>query len=69
MNTFTVGQKVRITPKFAEGHEYSDGSYDAKVGVEGIVRIATHEGSDFALVDLPGEDFPWLFLPEELEAV
>lgn len=69
MTTFTKDQKVRITPKFAEGHEDSDGSYAAKVGVEGTVLDATHETSDFVNVAIPGEGFPWLFLPEELEAV
>lgn len=69
MNTFTKDQKVRITPKFAEGHEGSDNSYSAKVGVVGIVRDATHAESTFVNVAIPGEGFPWLFLPEELEAV
>jgi len=69
MNTFKAGQKVRITPKFAEDHDDSDGSYTAKVGVEGTVQPPSHDESVYVAVQLPGEEFPWLFIPEELETV
>jgi len=69
MNTFTKDQKVRITPKYAEDAQSGDGSMEEMVGKEGIVRTTTHAGSDYVPVKLDGEDFPWLFLPEELEAV
>ena len=69
MNTFTAGQKVRITPKYAESPFNTDNSFEALVGKEGTVTEARSECGRYVRVDLPETEWPWLYLPEELEAV
>lgn len=69
MTTFEAGTRVRVTPRFAEGKTDTDGSYAAHVGKEGIVTETFTEPDAFVRVDMPETDFPWLYLPEELEAV
>lgn len=69
MNTFAAGQKVRITPEYAEnnGQHETDNELVGKVGV--ISRTDLY----FLEVDLDEpanyHSNPYHFLPGELEAV
>jgi hypothetical protein len=70
MNTFTAGQKVRVTEEYAKSNIDTDGSLEAVVGKVGIVRTdANPAESEYVTVQLPHTEWYWLFFPEELEAV
>lgn len=70
MNTFTAGQKVRITEQYgpAKGAP-TDGSREKLIGTEGTV-IRAEDYYISVRIPLNGwNENTMLFLPEELEAV
>jgi len=69
MNTFAAGQKVRVAPEYAEGN----GQLKEDNDLVGKVGVISSTDSYFLEVDLDEpanyHSNPYLFLPEELEAV
>jgi len=70
MNTFTAGQKVRVTEAYGNTVQFSDGSFEELHGAEG--EVTQHlVGYVEVRVGFPAspDEFTYLFLPDELEAV